>query len=341
MKTGDLAKLIGGELRGDPEAEVCDISAPEGATRSSLVFYQAEPESIATSAGCVILPSGSEVASNATLILVKDPKLAFAKAAQALIKTTDGRRGAHPLANVEESASISDEAFIAAHSSVGARTEIGARSVVLEGSRIGQDVRIGSGCVIHPNVVVGDRTVIGDGALIHSGVVIGADGFGFVRDGESGYVKFPQIGRVLIGEDVEIGANTCIDRGALGDTVIGDGTKIDNLVQIAHNVKIGKRVIIAGQSGVAGSAVIGDDCVIAGQVGISENVKLEAGVSIGGQSMVMPGKVLRKGVWWGSPVRRLDEQMEQVAELRGIGRLRAKVAELQRIVERLVERKDD
>lgn len=341
MKAREIAELVGGELRGDAGREVSDISGLEGATGSSLVFYQTLPLSIDTSAGCILLPEGAHAESEATLIIVKDPKLAFAKAAQALLAKPAERRGIHPLSQVEESASVSADAFIAAHASVGSGSMVGAGTVVLEGSRIGRDVRIGSGCIIHPNVVIGDRTVIGDNALIHSGVVIGADGFGFVRDGGSGYVKFPQIGRVVIGDDVEIGANSCIDRGALGDTVIGDGTKIDNLVQIAHNVRIGKRVIIAGQTGIAGSAVIGDDCVLAGQVGLAENSRLESGVSIGAQSLVMPGKVLRKGVWWGSPVRLLTEQMTQLAELRGIGRIKTRVAELQRIVETLVSGRDD
>ena len=181
--------------------------------------------------------------------------------------------------------------------------------------------------MLHPNVFVEDGCTLGDNVILHTGVVIGADGFGYVRDKDR-YVKFPQIGTVIIENDVEIGANSCVDRGALGETRIGEGTKIDNLVHIAHNVQIGKRVVIAAQTGISGSTVIEDDCVIGGQVGMGDHALVQSGAVIGSQAGVLPGKIVRPGVWWGTPVQPLDEYKRQNAHVKGLERLKAEVKEL-------------
>jgi UDP-3-O-[3-hydroxymyristoyl] glucosamine N-acyltransferase len=170
--------------------------------------------------------------------------------------------------------------------------------------------------------------------ILHAGVVIGADGFGYVRSDE-GYVKFPQVGTVVIEDDVEIGANSCIDRGALGRTRIGYGTKIDNLVQIAHNVDIGERVIIAAQTGISGSTVIEDDAVIGGQVGMGDHARVQSGAIIGSQAGVLPGKIVRPGVWWGTPVQRLDEYKRLNAHVNKLPQLREEVKELRRELDEL------
>ena len=158
--------------------------------------------------------------------------------------------------------------------------------------------------------------------ILHAGVVIGADGFGYVRDVDR-YVKFPQIGTVVIEDNVEIGANTCVDRGALSETRIGEGTKIDNLVQVGHNVRIGRRCVIAAQTGISGSTIIEDDCVIGGQVGFGDHVRVLSGAVIGSQAGVLPGKIVRPGVWWGTPIQPLDEYKRQNAYVKGLVRLRA------------------
>jgi UDP-3-O-[3-hydroxymyristoyl] glucosamine N-acyltransferase len=160
-------------------------------------------------------------------------------------------------------------------------------------------------------------------------VVIGADGFGFVRDEAGSYHKFPQIGTVVIENDVEIGANTCIDRGALGETRIGEGTKIDNLVQVGHNVTIGKRCVIAAQTGISGSVVIEDECVIGGQVGFGDHVRVQSGAVIGSQAGVLPGKIVRPGVWWGTPIQPLEEYKRQNARIKGLSRLNDRVKKLE------------
>jgi UDP-3-O-[3-hydroxymyristoyl] glucosamine N-acyltransferase len=176
--------------------------------------------------------------------------------------------------------------------------------------------------------------------IIHAGTVIGADGFGYVR-GPDGYVKFPQVGTVVIEDDVEIGANSCIDRAALGVTRIGRGTKIDNMVQIAHNVDIGERVVIAAQTGISGSTVIEDDAVIGGQVGMGDHARVQSGAIIGSQAGVLPGKIVRAGVWWGTPVQRLDDYKRLNAHVNKLPKLREEVRELRREMDELKGKSKD
>jgi UDP-3-O-[3-hydroxymyristoyl] glucosamine N-acyltransferase len=200
-------------------------------------------------------------------------------------------------------------------------------------------VRVGENCVFHPNVFVDDNVMVGNRVVLHAGVVIGADGFGYVRDTDE-YVKFPQLGTVVIEDDVEIGANSCVDRAALrGETRIGRGTKIDNLVQIAHNVSIGERVVIASQTGISGSTVIESDAVIGGQVGFGDHARVLSGAIIGSKAGVLPGKIVRAGVWWGIPVQPLDEYKRQNAMVKGLPRLREEVKELQRQIAELKDKK--
>jgi UDP-3-O-[3-hydroxymyristoyl] glucosamine N-acyltransferase len=227
---------------------------------------------------------------------------------------------------------------------IGAFVSVGENSVIKQDCSIGDGVRIGRGVsigersVIHQNCVIYDRVIIGAGCIIHAGTVIGADGFGYVKDETGEYIKFPQIGAVVIEDDVEIGANSCVDRGALGETRIGEGTKIDNLVQIAHNVRIGKRVIIAAQTGISGSSIIEDDCVIGGQVGMGDHVKVLSGSVIGSQAGVLPGKIVRPGVWWGTPIQPLDEFKIQNAHVKGLGRLKDEVKLLRMSVKEINDR---
>ena len=225
---------------------------------------------------------------------------------------------------------IGADVFIGAFCCVGENSEIGDGTNLRAGAKIGDNVRVGKNCVFHPNVFVEDNCTIGDNVILHSGVIIGADGFGFVRDGANGYVKFPQIGTVVIEDNVEIGANSCIDRGALGETRIGEGTKIDNLVQIAHNVQIGKRVVIAAQTGISGQH---DNRRRLRDRRTSRNGRprdRKIGAIIGSQAGILPGKIVREGVWWGTPVQPLSEYKRQNAMVKGLGRLREEVKELKK-----------
>jgi len=311
----DLAELLKGELRGDGQIAISGLATPERAGPGDLVFM--EKTASATSAGCVIHGKNLEGAFDCPVIVVKNPKLAFARAAR-IINAETINHTIHPMALISEKAKLG-ECSVGAFTSIGAGSRIGDGTVIAEGVRIGTDVTVGENCVIHSNCTIYQKTEIGDNVILHAGTVIGADGFGYVRDADE-HVKFPQIGKVVIEDDVEIGANSCIDRGALGETRIGEGTKIDNLVQIAHNVKIGRRVIIAAMTGVSGSSVIEDDVVIAGQVGIADHVTIKSGAVIGAKSAVFPGKIVRRGVWCGVPVVPLEEYKTQNALLRRLVR---------------------
>jgi UDP-3-O-[3-hydroxymyristoyl] glucosamine N-acyltransferase len=188
--------------------------------------------------------------------------------------------------------------------------------------------------LIHPNVFLEDGVTIGDRVVLHAGVVIGADGFGYVR-GETGYHKFPQIGTVTIEDDVELGANTCVDRAALGRTRIGRGTKIDNMVHVGHNCDIGERVVIAAQTGISGSVIIEDDCVIGGQVGFGDHIRVQSGAIIGSKAGILPGKIVRPGVWWGIPIQPLDEYKRLNAHISRLPHVRKEIKELTKRVTEL------
>lgn len=331
MKVKEIAEFLESEFVGDSEIEILRVAGLETARENEISFVENAETFLPSNAACLLVPENFEAGIFKSFIKVKNPKLAFAKIAEKL-HSFDWRNGWHETAFVPENSDVR-ASFIGAFVSVGENTNVGESSQILDGARIGDNVSIGKNSIIHPNCIIYDNVSIGHDCVIHAGAVIGADGFGFVRDGANGYVKFPQIGTVVIEDDVEIGANTCIDRGALGETRIGEGTKIDNLVQIAHNVQIGKRVVIAAQTGISGSTIIEDDCVIGGQVGMGDHATVKSGAIIGSQAGVLPGKIVRAGVWWGTPVQPLDEYKRQNAHVKGIARLKEEVKELKKWVE--------
>jgi UDP-3-O-[3-hydroxymyristoyl] glucosamine N-acyltransferase len=223
----------------------------------------------------------------------------------------------HALARLGEGVAVGPLAVIGENAVIGAGAWIGAGAV------IGAGVVVGTKCEIYPRAVLYPGTSLGDRVVVHAGAVLGSDGFGYVRDGKTGrYEKFPQIGTLRIGDDVEIGANTTLDRGALDATVIGRGTKIDNLVHVGHNVEMGEDVVLAAQVGISGSTALGNGVVMGGQAGIGDHARIEDGVILGGQSGVLPKKVMRgKGVvFWGTPARPLREFLRQLAALARLGK---------------------
>jgi UDP-3-O-[3-hydroxymyristoyl] glucosamine N-acyltransferase len=225
----------------------------------------------------------------------------------------------NPSARMAPGVVIRECTVIAEDAEIGESTRIGASCV------IGRGVKMGRDCNIYPSVTIYPGTTLGDRVVVHAGAVLGSDGFGYVRDAKSGrYEKFPQVGRLIIEDDVEIGANTTIDRGALDETRIGRGTKIDNLVHIGHNCRLGENVVIAAQTGLSGSIVIENDVVLGGQVGIGEHARIEEGVMLGGQGGVLPNKVLRgKGVaFWGTPAQPVRQYLKQLAALARLGKKR-------------------
>jgi UDP-3-O-[3-hydroxymyristoyl] glucosamine N-acyltransferase len=332
MKTREIAEFVGGELFGDGKIEITSVADIAAAIGGQIAFYEKPGEIPATNASCIIVPqTETRVARDVALVLVKNPKRAFARIAAFLHPNKTRKPEIHATSIIAENAVIGNEIFIGAFTCIGEHSIIGEGSQILAGTQIGENVTVGRNCVIHPNVVIEDGCTVGDNVVLHSGVVIGADGFGYVRDENNQYVKFPQIGTVVIENNVEIGANTCIDRGALGETRIGAGTKIDNLVQVGHNVSIGQRCVIAAQTGISGSVVIEDDCVIGGQVGFGDHVRVQSGTIIGSQAGVLPGKIVRPGVYWGTPIQPLDEYKRQNAHVKGLERLKAEVKELKKL----------
>lgn len=328
MTTQEIADLLSGELFGDGAVQIVGVAPLENAEAGQLTFAdEARPE-IITNASCVIVPADQVGEVSAAFVKVRNPKLAFARIARTLSREI-WPAGHSDTAFVHETAHVRAD-LIGQFVSIGENAHIGKGCVLHDGVRIGANAVINNFTVIHANAVVYPNVEIGNNCVIHSGVVIGADGFGYVKDDDGNYEKFPQIGRVVIGDNVEIGANTCIDRGALGETTIGDGTKIDNLVQVGHNVHIGKRVVIAAQTGISGSTVIEDDCVIGGQVGFGDHVRVQSGAVIGSQAGILPGKIVRPGVWWGTPIQPLEEFKRQNANLKGLGRLKEIVKDLKK-----------
>jgi UDP-3-O-[3-hydroxymyristoyl] glucosamine N-acyltransferase len=339
MKTSEIAELVSGELRGDGEIEITACAAIDRAAAGEIAFLEGQELPSAFNASCLLVPNDTEQSTGCTMILVDRPKLAFARVAAVLHPPKLRKPEIHPTAVISASATIGKEVFIGAFAYVGDGSRIGDRTELRAGAKIGDNVEIGTKCVLHGNVFIEDNSMIGDRVILHAGAVVGADGFGYVRDGDKGYTKFPQIGKVVVEDDVEIGANTCIDRGALGETRIGEGTKIDNLVQVGHNVNIGKRCVIAAQTGISGSVTIEDNCVIGGQVGFGDHVRVQSGAVIGSQAGVLPGKIVRPGVWWGTPIQPLEDYKRQNAHVKGLSRLKDEIKALKEKIKELSNEK--
>jgi len=311
----ELAAFVGGELKGNGKTIIESVASLTNARPSDLSYAEEKFHGdVKTSvAGCVIVKSGEF--PERTIIVANNPKLAFARAAIWLLTEEKDDVGIHPSAVVAPDAFIGDRVKIGPGTVIDAAARVGDGTVIEAGCYVGRKSVIGSKCVLYPRVVLYGGVEIGNRVIIHAGAVIGADGFGFVKDGEA-YVKFPQVGRVIIEDDVEIGANTCIDRGSLETTIIRRGVKLDNLIQIGHNVQVGQHTVIAAQAGISGSSTLGAHCVIGGQVGIGEHAHLDDNTVIGGQGGVLNGKHVRGGeVLWGTPVRPLREFLKQQAYL--------------------------
>ena len=323
MKVSEIAKLVSGEVIGSGEAEIDAAADIHRAGAREISFIENPAQFNGSAAGCLLVPNDFSGNWGCAAIRVKNPKLAFALIAEQLYPRKQREPGIHPTAIIGRNPTIADGVFIGAYACIGDDVCIEANAQILTGAKIGDGVKIGAETILHPNVFVESGCSVGSRVVLNSGVVIGADGFGYVRDDAGVYHKFPQIGTVIIEDDVEIGANTCVDRSALGETRIGAGTKIDNLVQVGHNVQIGRRCVIAAQTGISGSTVIEDDCVIGGQVGFGDHARVMSGAVIGSQAGVLPGKIVRPGVWWGTPIQPLEEYKRQNAHLKALARLRA------------------
>ncbi len=297
---GQISALIGAELRGDSNCQVSAIASIGRAISGQLTFFidssKHLPALECTKASAVLLTDkfASKCPTNA--LIVPRPKLALAKVLDLIYPAQQPVAGVHPSSVIGAECKISVSAHIGPQVAIGDNVQVGDNSVICAGVYLGDGVKIGDNCKINANTSIYSGVRIGNNAVIHSGCVIGADGFGFDPQADGTWLKLSQLGSVVIGDDVEIGANTTIDRGALDDTVIGNGVKLDNLVMIAHNAQIGDNTVIAGTTVIAGSANIGRNCVIAGACAINGHIDLVDGVVVSGMGMVTKS-LLKPGVY--------------------------------------------
>src|SRR6185369_3284382 len=335
MRVQELADIAGGRVVGAGGTEIKGLADLDQAGEHEIAYVDNEkffPAARASVASALIVPNGTaENFPDRTVIEVANPKLAFSLIGVALHPPVRREAEIHSTAVIADSADVALTAYVGPHVQIGAGAHVGAFTRIEAGVAVGANATIGDHCVLHPNVVLYDGVTIGNRVILHAAVCIGADGFGYVRH-EQGYQKFPQIGTVVIEDDVELGAHTCVDRAALGRTRIGRGTKLDNMVHVGHNCDIGERVVIAAQTGISGSVVIEDDAVIGGQVGFGDHTRVQKGAVIGSKAGILPGKIVRPGVWWGIPVQPLDEYKRMNAYLNRlperIKRLEQEIADL-------------
>jgi len=311
----EISEYVGGRLCGNGLVTLESVASLKNAGSHDLSYAEEKfyAEAELSQAACIIVGSGDWPLK--TVIIAANPKLAFARAAAWLLAEADDDAAIHPSATIAPDARIGDRVRIGPGVVIESGAVIGTGAVIEAGCYIGKRSNVGSDCRFFPRVVIYRDVDIGSRVIIHAGAVIGADGFGFVKDGAA-HIKFPQVGRVVIEDDVEIGANTCIDRGSLETTIVRRGAKLDNLIQIAHNVEIGEHTLIAAQTGISGSSRLGANCLIGGQVGVGEHARIDDNAIIGGQGGVLNGKHIRGGqVLWGTPVRPLKEFLLQQAYL--------------------------
>jgi len=335
-RVSELSTHVDGTVVGDGEIVILRVNSLEAAVEGDITYVEDEKFFAAaarSNASCVIVPESAAL-DLPCQIKVKKPKLAFALIAEVLHPPHRREPDAHPSAVIANTADVALTAYVGPHVTIGDHSTVGVGSQILSGVTICDNVSIGRDCVIHPNVVIYQDVTIGDRVILHAGVVIGADGFGYVRDDQSHH-KFPQIGTVVIEDDVELGANTCVDRAALGRTRIGKGTKIDNMVHVGHNCDIGERVVIAAQTGISGSVTIEDDCIIGGQVGFGDHIRVQSGAVIGSKAGILPGKIVRPGVWWGIPIQPLEEYKRLNAHISRLPHVREELKELQERLKKL------
>src|SRR5216117_4612224 len=326
-----LATTSGGELVGDPSLQIMGAASLGDATPGEISFF-ANRKYVAllrkTRASAVFVPPDFTEPITLAQIRVANPTKAFEQVVVKFApKPITFAPGIHPTAFVDPSAQIGKCVSIQPHAVIESGARIGDDTIIGAGSYIGHETVIGPGCLIYPHVTIRERTRIGSRVVIHSGAVIGADGFGF-ESAQGRYEKVPQVGIVQIDDDVEIGANTTIDRARFGRTWIQEGAKIDNLVQVAHNVVIGKHTVIAAQTGIAGSVQIGQRVLIGGQAGIIGHIEIGDNTAIGAQSGI--SKNISGGAWWATPAVPLAEAKQQIAWLRRLGKLFARVKEIEK-----------
>lgn len=338
MTLGELIEKLGGQLvEGSADQVIEGVASSDRARAADLIFAEdaaTVAETLGSQAGAVVVRpgNGGPFPAGKSIVQVKQPRLWFARAGK-LLNPVPAATGVHSTAFVGTHVELGEDVTIGPCAVVEDEARIGARTRIEAGAIVGRGVVIGEHCRIYPRAVLYPGTTLGDRVTVHAGVVLGADGFGYVRDAATGaYTQFPQQGTLVIEDDVEIGANATIDRGALKETRIRRGTKIDNLVHVGHNCDIGEDVILVALTGISGSSSVGKGAVIAGQVGIGDHAHVGPGVILGGQAGVLSGKTvtnegLKPGtVLWGTPARPLSQVLREIAVVSRLARRRGKDA---------------
>lgn len=330
----ELADFLGCTLEGDGTARVSGVASPASARAEDLIYVESPRhlgQAADSAAKCAVIAPGLSLPGK-ILLRAANPKLAFARAAEWLLPPASIAKGIHPTAIIAPSAKLAPGAAVGPYAVIEEEVQIGAGTEIGAFCFLGKGARIGEGCRLHPRVTLYAGTRLANRVILHSGAVIGADGFGYVADAGK-YWKFPQVGEVELRDDVEIGANTTIDRGSLGRTSIGAGTKLDNLVHIAHNVSIGESTVIAAQTGVSGSSVMGKNVAVGGQVGIADHCEIEDNAVLGAQAGIPTGKTVRSGqIVWGTPARPLEKFKKQFAWFSRLPELADRVKRLENLL---------
>lgn len=339
MTVREAAETLGLAFEGDGELTLTGVAPLADAGPGDVSFIKnrkAAREAEGTRAACLIVPLDYDNAAGATVMRAKDPRREMGRMVRLLVPEPQAVPGVHESAAIDSAAVLGEGVSIGPHAVIEAGAEIGAGTRIGANTTIGRGARIGPGSVIHPNVSIYAGVEIGARAVVHSGAVLGADGFGFSFH-QGRYEKFPQVGKVVIGDDVEIGAHSTVDRAALGVTRIGNGVKFDNMVHIGHNCTVGNHVVIAAQTGIAGGCVLEDYAVIGGQVGMGEAVTVKSGAIVGSGAGILNSKIVKGGgeVHWGTPARPLKEYLETLANMARLPELRRRVSELEKFVRRM------
>ncbi len=349
IKLKDAADFVGGVVIGNPNLEISNIAKIEEAKEGDLTFlylpaYEKYLETTKASA-VIISPQFKKTRTDLSYIEVQDPKAAFQKIVTTLLKHEINLFGIDPTASIHPTAKIGKNVAIGKNVVISSNCEIGDNSYIFHNTVVMDNVKIGSYTLIYPNVTIRENCIIGNNVIIHSNTCIGSDGFGYVQNQKGEYEKVPQIGNVIIEDDVEIGSNVSIDRAALGSTIIKRGVKIDNLVQVAHNVIIGEHTAIAAQAGISGSTKIGKHCMIAGQSGFVGHIEIADGTIIGAQAGISKS-IKKPGIYRGSPAEEMSTQLRLEAHIRKlpsylerIKKLEEKIASLERQIFELTEKK--
>lgn len=331
----ELARKIGATFEGDGSLRLTGIAPLDSAHEGDLTFLTNPryAKAVETTGASAVLCAKSVPMVSKAFLLASNPYAALAKAISLFFPPKVPVPGIQMGAWVDPQSSIHPQACVAAGVAIAAGARIGARSVLYPGVYVGEDAVVGEDCLLYPNVTLRENCVLGNRVILQPGVVVGSDGFGFAPEGE-GYRKIPQVGNVVIEDDVELGANTCVDRAVLGTTRIGQGTKLDNLIQIGHNVVIGRHTVMAALSGISGSTQVGSHVVMGGQVGLAGHLKIGDQVTLATRTGVMED-IPEKGVYWGSPSAEMAVEMKNVAAYRQLPELIKRVRNLEKALEKL------